>query len=641
MLRSVVASISQKSGVKLEVSGAMPEVGLFVESKDLTLKEIMDAVAESVYGEWEPQKDGWILKRSREKTRKAEEAYVAEAAAYIKKQLDSAKEHWLAPSPTTADITQFKAEWARLRTTEGKAGEDMLLRLEHRSPALALLGRLLLAESPERLARLSQSRQILAINPTTAQNRLSHKSVLAEVERAQKDERMFREANVPTFYRLAGGASSPVTEVHIQLERNDGAYRSFVAHMRLFGSNGELQGRGFLVFQTYSGSDWSELTKGLPQTFEPTPQQLTFSDTLVGTLTEPAITYMKSDSPEVLGLVCTPALQEWSKSKGGSMVCVVPDAVIYSACTPTGRSKRANPIFLVNTLASQLNANALTQVGRVPILRPSRASLLDTMNMPRPAIASLYKSVLSATPEKGNELLRGYEASYPAEYVVDFRWEAQLAGRHLNPKGWSEQMEAMDRIYWSLTAGQRRELSQGRGLPIGALGERPLKVINELVMQGEYLTQKGGPEVPRPWGPEPMTPRHEVTHLREEPTWSFPKGVRIGVLVAERETVASLVLQDAPTNPKQVYGPVSAEFASGGPTLKYYLPVEESRLKLTLQFDQDLHMQGSVRLGWKPTQREAVLRENLPKAVRDALDAADKMRGDSVPTAAGGRAAKP
>ncbi|MBX3118092.1 MAG: hypothetical protein KF784_03440 [Fimbriimonadaceae bacterium] len=176
-LKSVVAAMSEKSGETLTVSLPLASEIMSVDAQGVELSDLMNRIANAVYGNWEKQSDRWLLTRDTQRKRDMESAEMASRRKFWDNTIGvRIKEFEKQPEFTLKQAFAVEDDLAKLDAKAQKADEPFLMfqeykKLYDKAPANRLAMKLL---SMVDLTKVCQAKLgenvVFSTRPTQIQN---------------------------------------------------------------------------------------------------------------------------------------------------------------------------------------------------------------------------------------------------------------------------------------------------------------------------------------------------------------------------------------------------------------------------------------------------------------------------------------
>lgn len=323
----------------------------------------------------------------------------------------------------------------------------------------------------------------------------------------------------------------------------------------------------------------------------------------------------------------TPIMEAIADARSGSVVAIVPDAVLRAAFhaqeksgawTLPGGSVAASPLPWRCEWLSQ---------GRVSVYRPVSPDVFEEINEDRANERRRFDAILAGTETPG-EALRILLATSPAQGAT---LSSALIRAH--QPGIPQRIDPGELLFWSLSSTQRSALLNGGQLTLEQLSPLSREHLRKLVYHHGYLRSISGPA--SGWITIGGTNEEYVmlggTNLNDEPTQSLPNGIEAAQMRATQDTYYFVVRSNGdPTAYPRNEGPLSQIARSdyfrtlrpldGDVPLKMWNINKILRVRLRVTIRGNLGIEVPFRLSDVPLTKEPVPFEKLPKEVRDAYD---------------------
>jgi len=623
MLRAQVARLAAKVKVKLEVSPAVPDSGIYIASKDLTLQNIMDSVAEVTFGEWSLDRGTYYLRRSDAKVRKGDAAERAEFKERIDKLFANCHSAWEAPELTPQEA-RVKAEINSKPRKYDTPEWNQMVQTGINSNAI---GRVLLRVGSQALSQCPDGgRIVFSSQPTQAQYALPQVDFVALFQRLRREQQVAMQDGLSEF----GNGNAMMNSVQPGDQGVDmlAVSRNLRNHDTRF-TISRFNGKGTWDFSMDFRLAREALSPKLEGThkFIATPEATALYRTILKSSKEahcPDLRpYMDIATHEPLA-IADGFMKAWTERDGPNFVSVVPDLLIFADAFDM-RSENIVENSL-GRLIRECGTLVFNDIGKARVCRTQTLDTLGRMNADRVQVKQLFDQVLSDTPE-GDQALVEYIARHPGVSMNDLgvSW-ASLYTKHQFMHESNNVVASA--LYYNLSKPQRELIARGKTLTWPQLP----RAAKEQLLKDIYLR----PSTLELASSDPGNNNHEsgnfpfLEYLVEEPTQSFSVAPSMANITARPFDEIMIC---------RYSGPVVTKFAQSSGTLRsiareevavkrgssfaqdcpYYLPMRASRLHITIQLEHGLVITGNIQTGLKYLTEKPVLRDKLPKDILAAL----------------------
>jgi len=554
-LIEVVRLLSEQVHVPLKVLPAVTNTPMYIKSKDLTLKEIMDAIGAANFAEWRleggeyklyPSKKAALVAAQEETARMVPvvEKYLAKQAEALKETVSKAlieqklKDYDAAHPKSTNPNDEPMGDWQRSQSIQAYR------------PGNRFAASILQSIGVQDLASVRfGDRKVFSTHPTLLQGRLDPKVVGAAYARYRQERPIFREVD-PRAYpddRPSGvpyamsqdGTEAPfpdADEIHVVISSGIEEGGLLLVQIETYDKNGKptlpfqkltIQNEGQQRFDppkdpnayfnyTAEGAEFNQLLK----------RSMDFRGNS-GTVKNPE-RFMHVLDADPLSYTTTELMSAWIDAEGGQGVFSVPDLMCFLAAQTSEDGKRGS-VAMCKMFAEQLPLFSQSKVGRVPILRPGSPKIAMMFTSDRARMDSYLQSVLKAGDVDAVQTARYLAQGDQFTFLELGRLMAAAYVGKPADESMSNMGSSLDKVYWRLTDAQRSMLDAGQAIPIAKLGPR----ANAALLESLYMA------VPAMRVTDPRVPT-DVKHIDQynrgafdvwcEPTKAFPDPPKEGQL---------------------------------------------------------------------------------------------------------------
>lgn len=494
LLRKVVAQLSAQTHVPMRVSDAVWDVGVYVESMNWTLKQVMDGLADVSFGIWEKQPDSsWLLRKSSVAESVARSAEVKRLTPIIQEWQEARQAHANKPEPTLADLTNL----ARFRKEPESMGNTPYPDVTW--PSARLVSRLQALLPAAEIARMPIGKRIVySTDPTAAQRPLD----------AQRVGQILRAYVTETEKWRRAGVAGDDGEFYGQLRD------TLPARLQLSLKRPAMDGEIDLVVTAFSesGAEWARFPTSInlgqlgvhvalekqeaapPSKFSKETQQWINQLSLRGSKPpskELLAKFLDFEKRDPIIYVPTDVCRGLAEKAGGNLVSAAPDALTIVAIM--GGDAEVSSMGDIQVILNQVEIAEL----RPGVYRARLPELLQQHTHSRDLWAKLQ--ALNGQRKLMAADLQEYEAAaFPGYFSDDFfGFDISDVGFLLiamsNVDPGQKPFEQGSRALWwgGLTATQRAEVLSGRAVSLTQLNNRQRWLIATCLYDGDSLRMDG------------------------------------------------------------------------------------------------------------------------------------------------------
>lgn len=635
VLRKVVAQLSAQTHVPMRVSEAVWDVGVYVESKNWTLKQVMDGLADVSFGIWEKQPDSsWLLRKSSNAETVARAAEVKRLTPIIQQWKEQQRSEAAKPVATMADWTNL----ARAQKGEESASYPDVL-----WPAERLLARLEGLFPASELARLPIGRRVVySTNPTAAQRPLNAQLLEPLLRDCVRESKLWQQAGMQGNEGARLGSFMPDRlQVAFTKQPMGGNIGMEATAYDASGAEPAVSSASISLTPIDEDEDLDtpndEWQVRLSKETQEWITQLSALEANAPTK-EALAKLLDFEAHDPLRYVPTDVGRMLAKKEGGNLVAAAPDALTALAMmVREGDTERLDLDRMLDAVeVGKLRAGVFR--ARLPELMPmfthSRAEWirLRDLKMQRPLEAVDYQEYMARVHP-------GYFAD--GFFGIDITDVGYLLVALVNAGPGENPLYADTRALWwgGLTAAQRSEVLTGRSVSLTQLNSRQRSLIASCLYDGSCL-RLDGLETARK--PAPL-----------EPTISFPTFPTRGEIhaVSEQRATYLLLTQDgkAPLHgrvPEQVDGLADSIRQAQADRARFLIqPYRSTIFSVRFDFGRGLHMLlANGRSEHKPVGKPvslSALPASLQKEIADLIKQYEESPDLPIPDIEGPGEIKP
>ncbi len=594
-LKTVCEQLSEKTGVKLSTTAQLSPFAIVIDVKDVSLKDLMDRLAEAVEAEWVTETTTLRLNRSSAYIRKREqEAYQKRLAAVKKDQADSKAA--LAKLPAfdrkSADSIVKEAEELQRQSTQNQEdpkryeAADKLLK---QTPRSRFAERIAVAMDPEFLASLkSDDRVVLSTIPNRMQRAMpsSVMPIIAQFIREQNiwadalsglPEPNYEEEDENNWYsdRLLNDRKAirgNPAKVLIILTAQSGASVSMEVRL-LNNKGGMIAGANASVSlkPEMSDEDIKKYTEQAAKIQEDSAKEepLKLSPLAEELRKKLGFSFMREEgadpeadkplSPELRNALLNPEkidplslggseiLLAIAQKKNLQLVAAPGDLLFLLAAMPSDEKgiKPAQLLAMMSTMPGDTNPVTLDDGWFVFRRGDFDGSLTQFGNTDRSLLGRITRKIAQEgriTLDTNCEIVLAQEENSYFSLLLFYGMIIQgNSGLDMFMGGNSRGNESMMRLHGLLTPIQKNELLQGGRISIGSLSPKQREILYNMVYKENRfgwdmeMTAPSEAEIDAPEDEDP-----DVEYAPQEPTEEYPNGL-------PSEGYITLKLEKSPT----------------------------------------------------------------------------------------------
>lgn len=200
-----IKGLSDKAGVPLWIAPTLFDKTLLIDVKDAPLKDVMDRLAYSCDGLWEPSGNGWRLVRDEEKRKALQIAADARELESITKQLAKITGSGQQTTPFDQAAAQKFArsvQQVREDSSQPDPGVSVWKRISDlgkQSPSGRLMARLVVSLDPKELQKLKEGNRIVYSSLPTAMQKRMPASLNAAIADFVREQNLWASVAEQTF----------------------------------------------------------------------------------------------------------------------------------------------------------------------------------------------------------------------------------------------------------------------------------------------------------------------------------------------------------------------------------------------------------------------------------------------------------
>jgi hypothetical protein len=539
-VHSIISKIAASSQTPLAASASLPDWKMFLDCKDVPLKELMEKLADATYSDWVSDQGKLWLKPSQKKYALSKQLRIDLLRKKLAKNLEAT-----APTPEDAAKTydEIAQEMNEVMSGDGRGDWSKYERLDNLNPGKEIASKIAKSLDPAFFVDLESSqRLVLSTDPTQRQFKLDLSSL--KINWKEKIESMakweYAQARANTINMQEDESEdSPSESLKWMIEERDRKMNaqvhtvlcelskqqfgeSLAVRVSLFDKDGQLIHSDQEYLSTFSrptpeleakpsekmkfslSEEEMKFLKKLAQRFGMPGAKEPFTPAEIERLSRPDLHEPQSFAASVFA-------KALAAHKKKNTLLILPDVLGLAFASIPMSAEQFDPMSVLGQIGEYSRGQEIDEENWYMFYTtdPQRQA---TDHAPRKETAKWIAQLTGADKE---EALNVYMAKADNFQFYDvalihsmilFRDMSDMQGR---------------RFYYRLTPDQRRKLDAGESLAVGSLTAFQKVALDDLAYGNEFRYRKLQGSEPT----EYEMFRQNVTNLNEEPTIARPLGI--------------------------------------------------------------------------------------------------------------------